>query len=115
MTRTHFRDVTVEIGSGSDWGREIIATVEFTATAIIPATWDDPAEGGEVEALNVIDLFIPEVAGRKGEYGQEISGKPRIDLDCPAWLAAMILENIDTGALLESVDFDDDYGDYERD
>lgn len=32
-------------------GAETKVTVEFTMTPPIPATWDDPAEGGEVEII----------------------------------------------------------------
>lgn len=34
-------------------GVEIEVEVEFDATPLIPATWDDPAEGGEIELSEV--------------------------------------------------------------
>ena len=32
---------------------DIVLDVEFTATPYIPATWDDPAEGGEIEVQDI--------------------------------------------------------------
>lgn len=47
MARTYFHDFYREAEDGT----ETKVTVEFTMTPAIPATWDDPAEGGEVEIV----------------------------------------------------------------
>lgn len=125
MARTFEHTVFLELIFGRNATEEVCATIEFTATPIIPATWDDPAEGGEVEKLKVIDLFIPEVKAqperqiptplREGQFTTvaEVKARPRVDLECPKWLEEMILEHADDETLLESVDFDDDYPDYD--
>lgn len=47
MARTYLHTFYRE----ADDGTETAVTVEFTQTPNISATWDDPAEGGEVEIV----------------------------------------------------------------
>ena len=114
MSQTHFHDVTIELVICGN-SEELVATVEFTATPVIPATYDDPAEGGEVEVVGVVDLFIPErEAVIAGEHHHTpgavlLKAKPRVDLERPAWLIDFIIANVDEEVLYNSVDFDD-YG-----
>ena len=127
MPRTFFHDVTLEVLlCGNSF--ELVATVEFTATPVVPATYWQPSEGGEVEVLKVIDLFVPEVKERAvtrmcvplkdGEFVDvpAVKAKPRIDIDpIPPALAELILVNVDEESLFESVDFDGDDREYEYD
>ncbi len=129
MPRTFFHDITLEVLlCGNSF--ELVATVEFTATPVVPATYWQPAEGGEVEVLKVIDLFVPEIKERAaarvrvrvplndGEFVDvpAVKAKPRIDIDpIPPAFAELILSNVDEESLFESVDFDGDDREYEYD
>lgn len=84
-------------------GVDIIAEVRFTATPPIPATHDDPAEGGEIEILGVEKLYT--------EHWRTLAGKQhrtRTDLECPDWLLDIIVEQgADEGDLMIQADFDE--------
>ena len=111
MSRTFNHDVSIELLFNSMYDNvKIMATVDFTATPIVPGSWNGPANGGEVEALKVIDLFIPEI---KAKTGTAVA-TPRRTLECPQWLAEMIVANVDEDELFQSADFSDDQ-EYERD
>jgi hypothetical protein len=105
MASTFFHDIAVMLVIGKERAEfETVATIKFTCTRPIPATWDDPPEGGEVQVLKVLELFIP---AKKG--GKLSSPTARVTLDCPQWLEDAILADVDSGELAESVDWSDDY------
>jgi hypothetical protein len=91
---THSTDISIEmIAHGNS--SEIVATVEFTVTPFIPATWWDPAEGGEIEVQGVTRLYRE----------QRVFGKmERIELEIPGWLHDWIIESVDHDRLAESVE-----------
>jgi hypothetical protein len=49
MSTTHTMQFEVERNLGEWYAVDV--TVEYTATPFYPATWDDPAEGGEIEIV----------------------------------------------------------------
>ena len=113
MPRTFTHDVTLEVLlCGNSF--ELVATVEFTATPVVPATWDDPAEGGEVEVLGVVCLEHEWTV----EVVDEVGGAPKrvtkgMTIDCPKPLADLILANVDEDELFQSADFDGEPDDYD--
>ena len=113
MPRTFTHDVTLEVLlCGNSF--ELVATVEFTATPIVPATYHDPAEGGEVEVIGVIDLrheWTVEVVDEAGGKPKRV--KKTTDIDIPNGLRDLILANLDEDALFQSADFDDEPDDYD--
>lgn len=115
MSRTFSHDVTLEVLlCGNSF--ELVATVEFTATPVVPATYWQPAEGGEVEELKVASLaheWTVEVVDEPGGTPRRV--KKETVIDCPPALAELILANVDEDSLFESVDFDGDDREYERD
>lgn len=54
-------------------GNQVQVEFEFTCTPLVPATWDDPAEGGEVEIDSAVLLI-------------EKHDKPIERIDAPNWL-----------------------------
>ena len=113
MPRTFTHDVTLEVLlCGNSF--ELVATVEFTATPVVPATWDDPAEGGEVEVLGVTSLaheWTVEVVDEPGGVPKRV--KKETAIECPKPLADLILANVDEDELFQSADFDDEPDDYD--
>ena len=107
MPRTFFHDITLEVLlCGNSF--ELVATIEFTATPVVPATWDDPAEGGEVEVIGVEGLaheWAYEVVDEPGGVPKRV--KKKTFMDCPPALAELILANVDEDDLYRSADFDD--------
>ena len=117
MARRFIHDVTLEVLlCGNSF--ELVATVEFTATPIVPATYWQPAEGGEVEVLDVIDLFMVKPADTQGVKlpADAIVARPiKESVDCPNWLRDLIIAALDEDALFQSADFDDDDREYDYD
>lgn len=130
MTRRAFsRDVYLEILVG---GNSVLVTAEisFTTTPLDPGVSSGPAElcyppeGNEIDDREVTALYMPEVKAEPAreldlEDGDKlqiaaIDATPRLDLECPAWLAQLILENVDDETLNEAADFDGDDREYER-
>jgi hypothetical protein len=62
---------------------DIVLDVEFTATPYIPATYDDPAEGGEVE-VQAIYLEGLEISGILAQWvldlAEEVAGDSATEL-----------------------------------
>lgn len=81
MPRTH--ETTFERDDETE------VTVEYTISPVIPATWYEPAEGGEVEIVRVTDAD-----------GVEIKWTDDEDEKWCSWIA-------------ENHDFSDDYEDYD--
>lgn len=106
MARTFFHDIEVSIGI-KDSTLEAMATIEFTATPGYPATYDDPAEGGEVTSIAVIDLFVPAKASRTSIHGLSLMPSiPRQTLECPKWLSDWIVSEVSDELLFESLGAD---------
>jgi hypothetical protein len=102
MPHTFLHDVDVNINLHGDYADiNLIATIEFTCTPFIAATYDDPAEGGEVEVVEVVEVFVP---------GKTTAD--RVTLECPKWLSDWIMANVDSDVLANSVGanaFDEDW------
>lgn len=108
---THNATISAEIIFG-DGSKEILADVSFSTSRYYPATYNDPAEGGEIEDMTVTRLYRVE----NKKVWSTIAGSPPTiekiihELPCPEWLADMICENADLSALAEQ-SADDAYGD----
>jgi hypothetical protein len=106
LSRTFLHDVDVQIVL-LDSDLVFMATIEFTCTPIIPATYDDPAEGGEVEIVSVVEIFIPAKATTYNAYGAiRNSATDRVNLECPKWLSDWIIANVDSDVLFNSLGSD---------
>ena len=92
-----------------DGAPEIFAKVAYSVTPYIPeqgptyACGGQPAEGGEVEDIRVVRLWSEEiqkvystVAGSPPEFKTIIT-----ELECPQWLADMIVDGCDVAHLAE--------------
>jgi hypothetical protein len=113
MPRTFFHDVDVNITLHGDYADiNVLASIEFTCTPIVPATYDDPAEGGEVEVVSVVEVFVPAKATTYRSDGRiRDSATDRVTLECPKWLSDWIMASVDSDVLANSLDdsaFDDD-------
>jgi hypothetical protein len=102
MARTFSGKVAFEIIVNGT-SLECIADVEFTATPPVAATWDDPAEGGEVEVLLVEGIWTEQVEETKLPDGTIKRGIRRVDFTdpTPKWLEDFICEQANGEDLLE--------------
>ena len=109
MPRTFTHEITLEVlAHGNSF--ELVATVDFTASPIVPATYWEPAEGGEVEVIGVTSLaheYTVEVVDEPGGAPKRV--KKETVMVCPPELAKLIVANLDESVLFQSADFDDDH------
>lgn len=83
---------------------EVYADVSYSVTPYHPATYDDPAEGGEIEDIEVTRLWSETIRTMPSTvYGE----KPVVDriiteLDRPQWLVDLIVDNVDKADLYEA-------------
>jgi hypothetical protein len=97
QTETYQSVLTVELSGHRGYGGSIDVEVEYTRTPDVPMRWPslnspgEPAEGGEVEIIDVRPfrmVRVPQAGAVKRQY-----------LDCPAWLVEVLRECIDTSLL----------------
>ena len=89
---TFYDVVTIELtGNGNGYGDSIDCEVEFLVTRPIPATYDDPAEGGECEIVAVRPFRY---ARRDG-----VVTTTRVYEPVPDWLDEMLRQCIDVDSL----------------
>lgn len=88
-------------------GNDVEIEFSFTATPVVPATWDDPAEGGEIEISNAFVLIYKHKDDKEPERHE-----------APMWLLNILSNDSDiTERLYESISdaWDEDPDDYRDD
>jgi hypothetical protein len=97
MTPRTFTDtLSIELTGHKGYGAEIECEVSFTRTPVVPARTSGPAEdchpeeGGETEIVSVTPFRM--------QTGNPSGWTPEY-LDCPPWLADLLIECIDPDEL----------------
>ena len=99
VTRTHRAEVSLEliVEGGQDY-RELAAVIEFRRTPYRPATHWQPAEGCEIEDVEVVELV--QIGPR-----DPVTGKfARTSLELPRWLSEWVRESISEDTLHAAAD-----------
>jgi hypothetical protein len=84
MSKTHTHHQTIEMLGPID-SMDLTVEVVFTKSRDYPATWDEPAHGGEI---GITEIHLFDTATKK--Y-----------LDVAPWLQTFLRKAIDEGALFE--------------
>jgi len=79
--------------------------VDFYVTPGSPQTWEQPADGPEIEIIRARPYTT-----RKRYPGERGSGEVTFFLDCPKWLERLLIEAVDMDKLqAEEADPDREY------
>ena len=83
---------------------EIYADLSYTVTPYHPATYDDPAEGGAIEDIEVDRLWSETIKTTPSTvYGEKpVVNRIITELERPQWLVDLIVRNVDHADLYEA-------------
>lgn len=99
IAQTHRAEVSLEliVEGGQDY-RELAAVIEFRRTPYRPATHWQPAEGLEIEDVEVVELV--QIGPR-----DPLTGKfARTSLELPKWLSEWVLSAVNEDTLHAAAD-----------
>lgn len=111
MSKTYHATRTLEIILDGE-SLEIEAAIEFTVEPYSPGWFDpryggEPPSGGHVDEARCKSIAIPARKAKIAPADHPTPGavlepaRPRVALDCPAWLSDWIKEKLDQAALYD--------------